>query len=97
MCYIHCINLQKLKQILDNAENGVLIVSWGGNVKSSSIPIHIRDEMIKGFAKLPLQVIWKWEDTSIKKNVAKNIHIAPWLPQRDVLCNSNFSIETIFF
>lgn len=76
-----------MKKILDNAKNGVLVVSWGGNVKSSSVPENIQQEMIKGFAKLPLQVIWKWEDTSIQAKVSKNVHVASWLPQRDILCN----------
>lgn len=63
-------------------------MSWGGNVKASSIPEHIRVELLKGFARLPLQVIWKWEDLSIQKIAPKNVHITPWLPQQDLLCES---------
>lgn len=72
---------------MDNAKNGVLLVSWGGNVKSSSMPEHIQHELIKGFAKLSLQVIWKWENISIQEIVSKNVHVTPWLPQRDILSN----------
>lgn len=70
------------------------MVSWGGNVNSSSMPDHIREGMIKGFAKLPLQVIWKWEDDSIQKKLSKNVHTVKWLPQRDILCN-NFDKQHI--
>lgn len=63
-------------------------MSWGGNVKSSSVPEHIHQEIVRGFAKLPLQVIWKWENVSMQEVVSKNVHVTPWLPQRDILCNA---------
>lgn len=78
--------MKKFKEILDNAKNGVLLVSWGGNVNSSSIPAHIQQEMIKGFARLPLQVIWKWENASTQEFVSTNVHVTAWLPQQDILC-----------
>lgn len=81
-----CVHVQKFKRILDNAKNGVLLVSWGGNVMSSSIPLHTQQEMIKGFAKLPLQVIWKWENASMQDIVPKNVLVSSWVPQRDILC-----------
>lgn len=79
--------MKEFKEILDNAKNGVLLVSWGGNVNSSSIPAHIQQEMIKGFARLPLQVIWKWENASTQELVSTNVHVTAWLPQQDILCN----------
>lgn len=81
---------QKFKQILDNAKNGVLLVSWGGNVQSSSLPPHIQQEMVDGFAKLSLQIIWKWENASMQDVVSKNVFIVPWVPQRDILCKLSF-------
>lgn len=77
---------QKFLKILDNAKNGVLLVSWGGNVKASSVPHTIHEELLKGFARLPLQVIWKWENVSIQQIAPKNVHVTPWLPQQDLLC-----------
>lgn len=76
-----------MKEILDNAKNGVLLVSWGGNVKSSSIPEHIQREIVKGFAMLSLQVIWKWENVSMQEIVSKNVFVTPWLRQQEILCN----------
>lgn len=58
------------------------------------MPEHIQHEMIKGFAKLSLQVIWKWENASIQNVVSKNVHVASWLPQRDILCKcSSFYLK----
>lgn len=78
--------MQKFLQILENAKNGVLLVSWGGNFNSSSIPEHIHHEMLKGFTRLPLEVIWKWENVSIQQIAPKNVHVTTWLPQQDLLC-----------
>lgn len=86
-----------MKEILDNAKNGVLLVSWGGNVKSSSMPKHIQHELVKGFAKLSLQVIWKWENVSIQKIVSKNVFVTPWLPQQDILCNLFVAMLKVFY
>lgn len=68
----------------------MLLVSWGGNIQSSSIPQHIQQEMLKGFAKLPLQVIWKWENASIQDFVSENVFVADYIPQRDILCTNIF-------
>lgn len=55
-------------------------------MNSSSIPEHLQQEMIEGFAKLPLQVIWKFENLAMQKLVSKNVHVVSWLPQKDILC-----------
>lgn len=86
MFFRHFACTQKFKQILDGAKNGAILVSWGGNVMSSSIPQHLQLEMIKAFAKLPLQVIWKWENASMQDVVPKNVFVSSWVPQRDILC-----------
>lgn len=80
--------------MLDNAKNGVILVCWGSNIKSASIPDNVRQEMLKGFANLPQQIIWKWEDESINEIASKNVYATPWLPQFDILCNK--SIKQMF-
>lgn len=72
--------------MLDNATQGVILVSWGATLKSASIPDNIRQEMIRGFAKLPQLVLWKWEDDAIKEIVSKNVYATTWLPQQEILC-----------
>lgn len=81
--------------MLDNATQGVILVSWGATLKSASIPDNIRQEMIRGFAKLPQMVFWKWEDEAIKEIVSKNVYTATWLPQQEILCK--FSLVCRFF
>jgi len=36
------------------------------------------------FAKLPQKIIWKWEDEE-PEQLPKNIMMAKWLPQQDLL------------
>lgn len=78
-----------MQKLLDDAKDGVILVSWGSNIKSASIPDQIRQEMIRGFALLPQLIIWKWEDTSINKFISKNVYATSWLNQREILCKLN--------
>lgn len=94
-----------MKKILDDAKNGVILVSWGSNIKSASIPDTIQQEMLKGFAKLKQQIIWKWEDESINEIASENVYATSWLPQQDILCNESkwksidkqFNAKIIFY
>lgn len=83
--------------LLDEAKQGVILVSWGSNVNSASIPEHIKSEILKGFAKMPQQIIWKWEDETVNKIAPKNVFATKWLPQQDILCTLTFIIFFFFY
>lgn len=90
---IHIKNTRKslpldLQNILDNASDGVIYVSWGSIINSKGMPIEKRKEIVNAFKKLPQTILWKWENDSLTAT-AKNIHIRSWMPQIDILCHPN--------
>jgi glucuronosyltransferase len=77
-----------LQQLLDNAEYGVIYVSWGSIINSQGMSLSKKQEIVEAFKRLPQTILWKWENDSLTAT-AKNVHIRSWLPQIDILCHSN--------
>lgn len=72
---------------MDNAKHGVIFLSWGSNIKSSSMPPEKAQAILKAFGRFPHQIIWKWENEAEMNDIKpKNVYISKWLPQRDILC-----------
>ncbi|XP_044733375.1 UDP-glycosyltransferase UGT5-like, partial [Chrysoperla carnea] len=82
---------QDLKEFLDNSKQGVIYFSLGSNVKSESLPKSKRDEILKAFEKLPYNILWKWENSTLIDK-PKNVYIKQWLPQQDVLDHPNVKV-----
>ncbi|XP_017001726.3 UDP-glycosyltransferase UGT5 isoform X1 [Drosophila takahashii] len=80
-----------LQQILDNAPKGVILISWGSQLKASSLPAARRDGIVRAIGKLEQQVIWKYENDTLP-NKPENLHIRKWLPQRDILAHPNLRV-----
>ncbi|XP_050355093.1 UDP-glucosyltransferase 2-like [Nymphalis io] len=76
-----------LKEIIDNATNGVIYFSMGSNLKSSNIPDNIKRELLNMFSDLKETVIWKLEKTI--PDLPKNVYISPWVPQQSLLAHPN--------
>lgn len=70
---------------MDNAKNGVVVVSWGSMIRAESMSESRRDALLAALGELKQQVIWKWENSSVP-NKPDNVHILKWIPQRDILC-----------
>ncbi|XP_030384151.1 UDP-glucuronosyltransferase 2B1 [Scaptodrosophila lebanonensis] len=81
----------EIQRVLDNAEHGVVLISWGSMIRANSLSAAKRDGIIRAVARLPQQVIWKWENDTIP-NRPRNMHIYKWLPQRDILCHPNVKV-----
>lgn len=77
-----------LQQLLDNAENGVIYVSWGSIINSQGMSLSKKQEIVGAFKRLPQTILWKWENDSLTAT-ARNIHIRSWMPQIDILCHPN--------
>lgn len=75
-----------MKHILDTADQGVVLVSWGSMIRAESLPIEKRTALLQAFAMLPQRVLWKWENDTLP-NQPSNVFIRKWLPQRDILCH----------
>lgn len=74
--------------MLDEAENGVVFVSWGSMLRASSLPDYKREELLKAFGSLKQLVIWKYENDTIP-NQPSNVYIGKWFQQKDILCRSS--------
>lgn len=76
--------LQELKKFFDEAEHGVIYISFGSVVKATTMPEDKVQEILEVMKKLPQRFIWKWEDQSIAFDKNK-LFTASWLPQVDIL------------
>ena len=80
-----------LQKFLDNAESGVVFISWGSMIKAETMPVVKRDAIVKAMKRLKQRVIWKWENETLA-NKPDNMYINKWLPQRDILCHPNVKV-----
>lgn len=76
--------------MLDEAEHGVVLVSWGSMIRASALPDDKREELLQAFGSLKQLVIWKYENDTIP-NKPSNVYIAKWLPQKDILCRASLT------
>lgn len=78
-----------LKSFLDDAVEGAIFFSLGSNVRIADLPEEKQNAIIRTFANLPVQVLWKTDVTNFTK-LPSNVKIGKWLPQRDILGKYNF-------
>jgi len=78
---------QELKEFLDSAKDGAILMSFGSVVRGDSIAPEKRAAILKAFSKIPQKVLWKWETAGQgdESDVPKNVKLHPWLPQNDIL------------
>ncbi|CAH0547990.1 unnamed protein product [Brassicogethes aeneus] len=79
-----------LKDFLDNSPVPVVYFSLGTNVKGNLLNQTTKAEFYKAFSELPYKFLVKvdWENLTIPKNVK----VARWLPQQDVLRHANVKL-----
>lgn len=80
-----------LQQFLDNADHGVVFISWGSMIRAETLPAAKRDAFIKACGRLKQKVIWKWENETLANKPA-NMLVSKWLPQKDILCHPNVRV-----
>ncbi|XP_065075736.1 UDP-glycosyltransferase UGT5-like [Ochlerotatus camptorhynchus] len=89
---VHIRNLKPLpmdlQQWLDDSPEGVIVISWGSVLRASTLPKEKRDAILSALRRIPMKVLWKWEDDN-PSDLPKNVVVRKWLPQRDVLCHPN--------
>lgn len=69
---------------LDSSRYGVIYVSFGTNVKPSLLPAGKLKILKKVFSELQYDILWKWDSDSLL-DCPKNMKIAKWFPQSDLL------------
>ncbi|CAG9583267.1 unnamed protein product [Danaus chrysippus] len=73
-----------LLKFVEEAEHGVIFVSFGSVVKSSTMPADKLNAVLGAMAELPQRFIWKWE-TDVVLLDKKKLYVSSWLPQVDIL------------
>lgn len=58
----------------------------GSHLKSAQLPEEKKRAILRAFAKLKQNVLWKFEDDTLE-DVPENVKISKWVPQSDVLGN----------
>ncbi|XP_018561520.1 UDP-glucuronosyltransferase 2B7-like [Anoplophora glabripennis] len=79
-----------VKKFLDDAKEGCIYVSLGGNVKSSELSQNLLKTIMEALADVPYKVLWKFEAETT--DMPKNIKTAKWLPQQKVLNHPNVKL-----
>ncbi|XP_044746163.1 UDP-glycosyltransferase UGT5-like isoform X3 [Coccinella septempunctata] len=77
-----------LKQILDNAKEGVVYFSLGTNVRFDHVQGDVKKTIMEALGDLPYTVICKWESEKLEGQ-PKNVHLRKWLPQQAILAHPN--------
>lgn len=77
-----------IKSWIEDAKNGVILVSFGTNFRSADLQKEKLDLLINSFKKVKQRIIWKFEDESLP-NLPENVLIKAWLPQDDILAHPN--------
>ncbi|XP_060805880.1 UDP-glucosyltransferase 2-like [Amyelois transitella] len=76
-----------LKNLLDNAKDGLIYFSMGSNLKSKYLPASIKKDLLDLFGSLKQTVLWKFEE--VLPNLPSNVHIVHWAPQQSILAHPN--------
>lgn len=74
-----------LQELMDNAEDGVILFSFGSIVDPEIIPPEKLQEVLHGLSKRKEIVLWKFGGDL--PGIPKNVFIKKWLPQQEVLGN----------
>ncbi|XP_025268342.1 UDP-glucuronosyltransferase 2B19-like [Camponotus floridanus] len=77
-----------IRKFLDEATDGVVIISLGTNVKWKSIGLDKLEAVTQALSKLKQRALWKL-DIEMPFQVPNNIMILKWMPQNEILSHKN--------
>ena len=80
----------ELRTFMDDAEHGVIFISFGSVIKPSMMPESKRLIFVSVFGRLKQRVIWKW-DTAMPDAPA-NVLVSSWLPQKSLLAHPSLKL-----
>lgn len=76
--------------------NGVIYLSFGTNIDPRLLSPDRIQVIANTFSKLPYDVLWKWNGDALPGK-PKNVKIAKWFPQNDLLSNISFKFIYVQF
>ncbi|XP_011705694.1 PREDICTED: UDP-glucuronosyltransferase 1-9-like [Wasmannia auropunctata] len=79
---------ENMRIFLDEAKNGVIVISLGTNVKWEFIGVDKVEAVILALSKLKQRVLWKL-DIEMSSKIPDNLMIVKWMPQNEVLSHKN--------
>ena len=86
---------KNIKEFIDNAEDGVVLISFGSTVIPSSMSKHLLAMFYSMMRKFnTVRFIWRWKGEE-PDNAPKNLLAVDWLPQKDIL--SKFRMPVLRF
>lgn len=77
-----------LEDIMNNAQKGVILVSFGSLIKPSRMSENMKNILVDAFKEIGLTVLWRWEGEAMP-NLPTNVIIRKWVPQQDILAHPN--------
>ncbi|GAB1860212.1 UDP-glucuronosyltransferase 1-9-like isoform X1 [Camponotus japonicus] len=77
-----------IREFLDGAENGAVIISLGTNINWKSVGLDKLKAVTQALSKLKERVIWKL-DIELSFHVPNNVMIVKWLQQNEILSHKN--------
>ncbi|KAF2893560.1 hypothetical protein ILUMI_12614 [Ignelater luminosus] len=80
-----------LQEHLDNASQGVIYFSLGGNVRSKYLSNDFKAILLETFSELPYKILWKFELEDLPGK-PDNVIISKWFPQQDVFKHPNIKL-----
>lgn len=80
-----------LDRFMSKSARGVIYFSLGSNVQSTNLKKEHFETFLKVFARLPYDIIWKFENETMYGK-PKNVVIRKWLPQQDLLAHPNLKL-----
>jgi glucuronosyltransferase len=72
-----------LKQVVEEARNGIILFSLGTNIRSEKLKGHVQNAFLEAFRDLSQIVIWKYDGEI--NDLPKNVILKKWIPQNDIL------------
>ncbi|KAG5870205.1 hypothetical protein JTB14_030318 [Gonioctena quinquepunctata] len=79
-----------LQEIMDRAKHGIILVSFGSNVRSDRLKPEQRKALFGAFGRLKQTVVWKFE--SEDPDLPKNVVNRKFLPQTAILAHPNLKL-----
>lgn len=81
----------QLQTFMDEAEHGVIFVSFGSVLKANQMADSLRLKLLTVFKNVKQRVIWKWE-TETMEGKPDNVFLGKWLPQQDILAHPKLKL-----
>ncbi|XP_066906305.1 UDP-glycosyltransferase UGT5-like [Halyomorpha halys] len=80
-----------LKDILDNANNGAVFLSFGSLFRGKALESRVLSVLFETFSQLNLVLLMRWHTEDIP-NKPKNVIIKTWMPQPSILAHPNLKL-----